>query len=131
LISATVRPASPAHEHDPVGKLALWTSALGGPVVALANLEVLYLLVPWSCRNSSWPLHAATAVAAVLVLGLFAASWRSWRSLDGGWSTDQEGAEARARFMALLGLLTAGVSFGVVLAQWIAIGVLHPCLGAG
>jgi hypothetical protein len=131
MSSATVRPESPAEEHDPVRKSALWTALLAGPVVALASLEVLYLLVPWSCRNGSWPLHATATGAALLVLGAFLLSWRSWRNVDGGWPADGEGAADRARFLAVVGMLTSAVSFAVLLAQWIAILVLNPCLGAG
>ena len=131
MSSATVRPEAPADEGDPVPKAALWTAVLGGPAVALAGLEVLYLLVPWSCRNRAWPLHAAAAAAALLVLGAFLLSWRSWRSVDRGWPGDGEGAEDRARFLAVVGMLSAAVSFTVVLAQWIAILVLNPCFGAG
>jgi hypothetical protein len=129
--SATVRPAAPPEEHDPVGKAALWTAVLGGPASALAILEVLYLLVPWGCRNTRWPLHATAAAGLLLIAGAFALSWRSWRRLGGGWETGGEGGEERARFMALLGMLTAAVSATVVVAQWIAIAVLHPCMGAG
>ena len=114
-----------------MGKAALWTAVLGGPASALAILEVLYLLVPWGCRNTRWPLHATAAAGLLLIAGAFALSWRSWRRLGGGWETGGEGGEERARFMALLGMSTAAVSATVVVAQWIAIAVLHPCMGAG
>ena len=114
-----------------MGKLPLWTAVLGGPVVVLANLEALYLLVPWSCRNGAWPLHAVLLASALLVIGGLTLALRSWRRADGGWSDDGEGAESRTRFLAVVGLLAGSLSLGVVVAQWLAVLILHPCMGAG
>jgi hypothetical protein len=131
MSSATVRPEAGAHEHDPVRKGVLWAAVLGGPIIVLANLEVLYLLVPWSCRNGAWVLHAGALASVLLVVVTLAAAWHSWSRARGGWPDAGEGAESRTRFLAVLGLLTGTLSLTVLVAQWLPVLVLDPCVGAG
>jgi hypothetical protein len=109
----------------------LWMIALGGPLLVLANLEALYLLVPWSCRHQSWPLHAAVVASAMLVVAAIGTAWRERSAPREVSNPGGEAGRPSAGFLALTGLLTATLSLAVLVAQWIPVLILHPCMGGG
>jgi hypothetical protein len=101
------------------------------PSLVLTQQSIAYALVPWSCAHqTSAPLHAVLAIAALLV-GLGAVlSWRDWsvKRVDRHVDAAGQVQEARADFAAGLDFTLSIVSLLVVFAQWIAVFVLSPCL---
>jgi hypothetical protein len=112
---------------EPGEILRLWIGVLTGPLVALLEQEVLYLLVPGACaRGQELPLHLAALVALLLIAGSGVLSLREWRRA-GAVADEAGGARARSRFMAIVGVLTS-VIFGLgVAAHWLAAIVLGAC----
>jgi hypothetical protein len=109
--------------------LAMWFALLGGPFAALLNTTVNYPAVDRACvSDSSVVLHFLTIffLAIAIVAGLTA--W-GIRERIGDRPTAGGGALARGRFMATVGLLTAGVSVFAILLQWIPIFFLGACHG--
>ncbi len=94
------------------------------PVVWLASLQVAYALVPMACRTQrTWPLWLATAVGLALVVasGLFA--WRRWRPAR----LPDDDPATRDGFLAAVGVLLSVECGLVLLAQALALSILHPC----
>ncbi len=101
---------------EPVGRRALWFAVFGAPaawsahfLVSVAVSSAACVLLPEPVTRQSrawWTLMAFSAVAlAVAGLGL----WTGIRSLRAARSVADTGAHAaRARFMALGGLILAG-----------------------
>jgi cytochrome c biogenesis factor len=95
---------------------ALWTGILGPPLAWAGDETISYALTKWACgHQASLLLHALTLVT----LGLVAAS------AVVGWSAERE--NERARFMGVLGLLTAAFFVFVVIATAIPKWVLDVC----
>ena len=114
--SSTSHPAS-REAHDPRREIALWTGVLAGPVLWLTLLEVTYVMSYVSCETrSTWFLHLATFVATAL-----AAAAGLW-----GWSAGQ-GANERARWMALVSLTSTIWFILVILSIEIPVIVLRTC----
>jgi len=104
----------------------LWAGVLVGPLAALTQLEVNYALVMWSCsHHSTWPLHLVSVLALffTIVAGLLA--YRIWQSVR----IDEDGAgpAARAKLMAVIGILISILMSLVIIAQWVAVFIHDPC----
>lgn len=121
-------PAAPGAGAGEPGLLALWTGILGPPILWAIRLSGSYLLVPVVCRTGSIAaLHALTAatLGGTLLIGILTyGAWRRSRASGGA-------PGARIRFMALIGVLSAGFFFAVIVAEGLANFLVHPCLNAG
>ena len=104
---------------------ALWAGLAAGPLAWAALLETNYALSYVACdQRHTWMLHLSTGVALVLVsLGALGA-WAAAPPLHGATTSP---AEARARFMAVGGLILCAWFALVILATEIPVLVLHPC----
>jgi uncharacterized membrane protein HdeD (DUF308 family) len=109
--------------------VALWFGLLGGPAAGFANVLVGYPAVDRACvGNSSLVLHFLTAIFLALAVLAGFTSWRL-RQRAGDWPATAGGLLPRSRFMATVGILTAGVAaFGIIL-QWIPIFFIGACHG--
>jgi len=109
--------------------VALWFAVLGGPAAGLANVLVSYPAVDRACVNDSGLiLHVLTLLFLLVALGAGATAW-TLRERIGDWPSTAAGMQARSRFMATLGILTAAISiFGIIL-QWIPIFFIGACHG--
>jgi hypothetical protein len=107
--------------------LRLWIGILTGPLVALAEQEVQYVLVPGACTSGhELPLHVTPLIALLLIVGSGLVAAREFRRA-GQVADEAGGARARTRFMAAVGMLT-GVIFGLgVAAHWLATIILGAC----
>jgi hypothetical protein len=108
---------------------ALWVANLLGPIVTLAGLEIAYVVADGACKTGGGVLPVHLTWLACLLLALFA-GWlgrREWRRWGGGLTGEEGGPEGRSRFLALLGMLTSGISGLVIAAQWSASFFFHPC----
>jgi hypothetical protein len=104
-------------------RAALWLGVLGGPVAFLLNLQANYMLVDLACESGArLALHAIALAAVVLTAGSGLLARRYWQTAGGAVESHD-----RTRFMAFLGMLTGGLFFLVMLAQWIPIFVVDPC----
>jgi hypothetical protein len=104
---------------------ALWFGLGAGPLAWAALLEINYVLSYVACeQRQTWMLHLATA-CALLTVGLGAlAAWSAAPPLRGRTSST---TEARARFMALGGLVMCAWFALVILATAIPVLLIHPC----
>ena len=107
---------------------ALWTGLLLAPTAFLANLELAYLMVPASCaRGTALSLHLVHGVCLLVAIVGAVVAWRS-RGAGGLQASDADGGpEAKARFLAGLGLAGSAFFALTIVAQWIPTLPLHPC----
>jgi hypothetical protein len=104
-----------------------WFALLGAPLLALANQSISFATVGWACA------HQDTLVMHVVDGGFLAAiaigtlsAWQLWgESRDIG---AQGEAPARRQFMAGLAFASGALSALVVVAMWLAVWLLGPCL---
>ena len=119
LTAADVRWLSP---------LPLWTGILTGPIAFGINLTATNALVKWTCATDrAGVLHLISFVSLLLVVG---AAWISWIALKhspDGLETEEGTPEARARFMALLGLASCALFIVAIVANAYPQWVLDAC----
>ena len=107
---------------------ALWTANLLGPIAALAGLEIAYIFADRACTTGDMlPVHLTWmgSLLAALLAGWL--GWREWRRWGGGHAGDDAGLAGRSRFLAVLGMLLSVMAALVILAQWSAAFIFHPC----
>ena len=110
------------------GAIELWIGVLAGPIAALTQLEANYALVLWACAaNKFWPLHLVSLGALLMTVTGGLLALRVWNQVGPKTTEDGEGAVPRSRFMAAVGMLGSGLMLLVVIAQWLAVFVFHPC----
>ena len=91
-------------------------------------MQISYALVRFECYGGSKrPLYLIAIVALVLTAFGGLISLVNWRNAKGQ-GDDFDGNITRSRFMAVLGMLSSGMFFVVIVAQGLATLVLHPCL---
>ncbi|HEV8209077.1 MAG TPA: hypothetical protein VGP77_03100 [Vicinamibacterales bacterium] len=121
-----------------------WPALLLAPLIALADLSIIYALVTPACmRQDRIGLHtvALCSLAIVLVLTLLALqAWRDESAQVEGNATvaaanaqrgvtraDGVAAIDRQRFVALVAVLVGAFSVLVCSALWLPIWLLSPC----
>lgn len=110
------------------GIFAMVAPFVVSPLIALANEEVAYVVVPWACyRDAAGWLRLVPLVSLVGLVALALLSARDWRRTGGGTATDAATIAERTRFVALAGLGVTGISALAVLWQWLATWMVHPC----
>jgi hypothetical protein len=106
----------------------LWAGILTGPIAWAGDLLVRYALVHWSCGTQQTAvLNLMSVVALVVVGGGGVVAWRAFLQTPPRAPTDGDRPIDRARFMAMLGILTAGLFALVVVAGAIPQWVLDAC----
>lgn len=123
----TVRQELPPAERRRIG--ALWVGFLASLLAFAAQFQFIYAAAPWACdRGGVALLHAASAVALLVIAGSTWLSWRNYRRAGERQTSDQdEGESARARLLSSLGIMV-GVLLGLAtIAQWLAVVLLDPC----
>ena len=125
-------------------RLRSWPALLLAPLIALADLSVVYSLVTPACmRQDRSGLHAVAAASLVIVLALTMLAWRAWRDETGRvhghamaamaqgprdvTRADGDAAADRQRFVALIAVLVGALSGWVCVALWLPIWLLSPC----
>jgi len=125
-------------------RLRSWPALLLAPLIALADLSVVYSLVTPACmRQDRSGLHAVAAASLVIVLALTMLAWRAWRDETAGVQgqatsemangprdvtrADGDAAADRQRFVALIAVLVGALSGCVCVALWLPIWLLSPC----
>jgi len=116
---------------SPVSRqISLWLEMLGPPVLWLIQFQLRYSLVPWCCANGNRSLlWISSGVSVGLALVLVLMAYSSWRSTIP--AAEVENAtigQRRARFMAMTGLMNAGLFLLVIVAQAIPVVFVDPCI---
>lgn len=108
--------------------LPLWTGILAGPIAFAFNLTTTYALVHWTCEaDRESVLHVVSLVALLIVIGGTWVSWMALRHSPDTLETDAGTPEARARFMALLGLASSAFFIFAIVANAFPQWVLDAC----
>jgi hypothetical protein len=111
------------------GLLRLWLGVLVPPLAALANQEVTYAMVSWSCvERVHGTLHLVPLVALVIALAAGALGFREWRRLGSEWPSEGAGVVPRSRMLAVLGAASGAFFALLIIAQWLAAVFIEPCM---
>lgn len=96
----------------------LWAAILIGPLVAAAQQQIGFMLVPWACATGLQPyIWTVTIVSMLIALGAAAMGWNLRGKVESEWM----------RFMAT-GAAALGLMFALlILAQGIPTYILNPC----
>ena len=129
---AEAAPPGERHFRRAPGVLASLAGVVGAPLVFLAGQLLAYATVPRACvaGGSRLPLHVEHALIVLLLLACAAISAREWRRAGREWPDDGWGPLPRSRFLAAGGTALALFLVVIAAAQWVAVGVFPPCVGA-
>lgn len=119
--------------HDPARTGALWFGLLCGPLAALTNEAIEYVLVSWSCGGfdsvSRVLLHVVPAalIALCVIAGLVA--WSAGRrSSSAAHDQPMDSVGSNRAFMGLVGVGLSALGALVILSQWIPVLYVNPCV---
>ena len=106
-----------------------WPALLLAPSIALGNAAVAYALVTPSCARQDVTTLHLMSIASLLACLLFSfgayLNWQRARALAG----PQEAPEqARRRFLSQVATLCGLLSALVVLAEWLPVWMVSPCI---
>ena len=111
--------------------LSQWFGVVGPPLAMLTFQEVAYGLAPWACARGGpfgrVPMHAAMLLALGVSVWAGLVAWRNWQRAGGEWPGDDGDPRARTRFLSALGVLGSAFFALIVVGQWVAVFVFHPC----
>jgi hypothetical protein len=116
-----------AQKHS-AGLVALWIGVLLPPIVCAIQMETNYVLVRQACaahRSLALYVVAVGAMAATILCGALSA--RTWKRFGSVWPTGAADVATRVRFISVLGMMSAVISFLVILAQALASFKFDPC----
>lgn len=110
----------------PIGRVV--AANLIPPAAALGDLQIAYMLVAPSCEAGTnvW-LHVVHAAMLALAIAGGVLGWLSLRAVGQGQLHSDAGRVARTRFLAVVGMLSAGLLSLLIVAQWMSDFVLSPC----
>lgn len=122
--------SAPTEGHEPpASRAALWFAFLGGPIAWSAHLLSSYPLVSVACDlGATTPLHLITALTAAIAAAAAVVGWLSFRRVRAGGPSGLGDAFARARFMALSGLILGLFFTFVILVEGLPPLLQDPCL---
>lgn len=122
--------SDPAPDRHRLRPLAL--GMLAPPVIWAARIGASYVLVPYVCaRDATLLLQMLTLGALLGIAWAGVVAWRSWKATSNLDQVEFGGTEARARFMALAGMLSSVLFFAVVVAEGLAVFMVDPCQTGG
>jgi hypothetical protein len=108
--------------------LPLWTGILAGPTAWAIDHTISYAIVKWTCSTQrEVVLHAITPAALAIVAVGTAAAFLAVRDSSGDGPTDGGRQRQRARFMAILGLVSCAFFALAIVADEIPRWVLDAC----
>ena len=114
--------------HHSAGLAALWIGVLLPLLVTAAEMEANFVLVRQACaaqRNLALYCVVIGAVVIVILSGL--ASALIWRHRGSTWPSESADLVTRARFISVLGMMSSGISFALIVAHGIATVRFDPC----
>lgn len=118
------------HFRERRGIAALWFAVLAGPLAWMLGLNAGYSFVRVACdQQTLLHLHATTLLTLLLAGAGGATAWREWRRAGAEPAGEEGGTLPRSRFMTTLGLLASPFFALAIVAQWVAVLFLNPCMG--
>jgi uncharacterized membrane protein (UPF0182 family) len=129
--------SSRSFQDRPARAGALWFGFLCGPLAALSNEAIEYVLVSWSCGRfdsvSRILLHVVPAALIILCIIAALVGWRAARTTSeaASRSADEHRIDAARSNRVFMGIVAVGLSaLGalVILSQWIPVLYLNPCV---
>ena len=113
------------------GLLSLSLGVLLGPIVALANQQLIYAANMWACGHNAWAtMHIIPLLCLIVAVGAGLTAYRDWNATGRCVHDEDATIEQRTRFVALLGMALSTFSAAVIIAQWLAIIFFGPCMRA-
>ncbi|MEA2734366.1 MAG: cytochrome c oxidase subunit [Humisphaera sp.] len=111
------------------GSIPVWAGFIAAPIVWGLHLQLGYMLVPWLCTTQRyWAVHLVTIVCLAISGWCTWLCWREWRHVGGGNPSSAEPPiEGRARFVAVVGLMSAALFTLLIAAGHIPIFFFSPC----
>ena len=118
------------HFRERRGIAALWFAVLAGPAAWMLGLNAGYGFVRVACdQQTLLHLHATSLATLLLAAAGGAVAWREWRRAGEEAPDEGAGTLPRSRFMTAMGLLASPFFALVIVAQWVAVLFLNPCMG--
>lgn len=107
---------------------ALWLLVVAAPIIVAIEMQTNYVLVRQACSaQRNLALYAVIVVAILLTVATGLIALALWRVEGIIWPTEETDLPARVRFIAVLGMLSSGMSLLVLIAQGIATVLFNPC----
>ncbi|MFL5618008.1 MAG: hypothetical protein ACJ79A_06370 [Gemmatimonadaceae bacterium] len=125
-----VKPDAPPSERAGRARVgARWFMVVGPPLAAFAQQQVAYSFVDAACQWRAIVAEHLPAIVALLIVGFaFFLARREWERGGRREPGDDELPIGTPRFFAVLGFLMSAISLIVIVAQWLPIVFLEPCL---
>src|ERR1043165_787940 len=114
--------------HHTAGLAGLWIGVLLPPLIAAVEMEANFVLVRQACAaQRNLAMYAVVSVALVIVALAGLVSAVMWRRRGSTWPSESADVVTRARFISVLGMMSSGISFALILAHGIATLRFDPC----
>jgi hypothetical protein len=109
--------------------MRLWVPVIITPLVVLAQQSVNYALVSLECaKQQRFAIHLVSGTSLIIVLVAIAVAWAAWREPGTDSPDDRGQAVSRVRFLAAIGLALSALMALTIVAQWLTVAVVPPCL---
>jgi hypothetical protein len=106
-----------------------WPAIFVPPLVFLTLLCLNYALEPYACeQQQGLAMHLTAGVSLLIGLGGIALALRAWRSIGGGFPTDEPGPEQRTKFAAVIALMLSTLSTLAIAMLWVVQVLMPPCI---
>jgi ribose/xylose/arabinose/galactoside ABC-type transport system permease subunit len=106
----------------------MWLLIVAAPVIVAIQMQINFVLVSLACTaHRRVALYVVTAVALLLTIATGWIAVSVWRRVGTEWPAERDDLADRVRFISVLGMLSSGMSFLVILAQGIATIQFDPC----
>jgi hypothetical protein len=114
--------------HHTAGLMALWIGVLLPPLITAAEMEANFVLVRQACAAQRSLALYSVVIVGLLIVGLSGlASALIWRHRGSTWPSESADVVTRARFISVLGMMSSGISFALIVAHGIATLRFDPC----
>jgi hypothetical protein len=118
--------------HRRVRAGSLWFGILCGPIAALANEQIEYVMESWSCGRFDAVSHILLhLVPLILIAVCVIAALVAWNARTEPVDASDEHAvdadRSRRGFMSLLGVGLSVLGILVIVAEWIPVWYLNTC----
>ena len=101
---------------------------VAAPVIVAVGMQANFVLVRQACSaQRNLALYAVILVAIALTLATAVIAFMVWKVEGTNWPREATDLSSRIGFIAVLGLLSSGMSLLVLIAQGIATVLFNPC----
>ena len=101
---------------------------VAAPVIVAIAMQTNFVLVRQACSMQRHiALYAVIIVSIALTVATAVIAFVVWRAEGTIWPTETTDLSSRIRFIAVLGMLSSGMSLLVLIAQGIATVLFNPC----